>query len=48
MARYIAPFWSSLGTALQLFANRPHAETGLQVLQRDHDRIMFENRHWLM
>jgi len=48
MARYIVPFWSSLGTALQLFSNRQRAETGLDVLQRDHDHIMLESRHWLM
>jgi len=48
MTRYTVPFWTSLGTALQLFSNRQHRETGLDVLQRDHNHIMFENRHWLM
>lgn len=48
MARYIAPFWSSLGTALQLFHSRPRGETGLDILQRDHDHIMLESRHWLL
>lgn len=48
MSRNHLPFWASLGTALQFFSNRPHTETGLEMLQRDYNRIMFENRHWLM
>ncbi|MBC8038476.1 MAG: hypothetical protein H7X89_14785 [Rhizobiales bacterium] len=48
MTRHTSPFWTTLGTALQFFSNRPHTETGLQILQRDYNRIMFENRHWLL
>ncbi len=45
-------FWNSFEMALfgvsVFLAGKPKAETGLDYLQRDHNHLMFENRHWLM
>ncbi|HUR42774.1 MAG TPA: hypothetical protein VMZ01_01615 [Aestuariivirga sp.] len=43
--------WNSFEMALfgvSVFLGSKRAETGLDSLQRDHNHLMFENRHWLM
>jgi|GEM_PF-4173772 len=44
--------WNSFEMALfgvsVFLGSKPRAETGLDSLQRAHNHLMFENRHWLM
>lgn len=45
-------FWESIETVLHgfsvFFGNRSRAESGLESLQREQDRIRLKSRHWLL